>query len=99
MTEKVRECDAHLGYLLDRIEASDSLRDRLHLIVTSDHGMELINGTTRPIYLEDYVDMASVRAVGTPTVMSLFVRTRKLRLTSESLIVVVSTKPRTSILS
>ena len=92
MTEKVRECDAHLGYLLDQIEASDKLRDRLHLIVTSDHGMEQINGTTRPIYLEDYVDMSRARAFGTPTVMSIFVRARKLPFTSDSIIVAVSTK-------
>ena len=95
MREKVRECDAHLGYLLDRIEASDKLRDRLHLIVTSDHGMEQINGTTRPVYLEDYVDMTRVRAFGTPTVMSIFVRARKLPSTSESILVVLI-KTRTS---
>jgi len=40
MTIAVRECDEHLGYLLDKIDTNKNLHENLHLIVTSDHGME-----------------------------------------------------------
>lgn len=74
MTRTVRECDEHLGYLLDQIEMHEKLRNDLHLIVVSDHGMEQINGTEHPMYLEDYVDLNRIRAFGTPPVMSFFVQ-------------------------
>ena len=77
MTKMVRECDEHLGYLLDQIEKHDKLRNDLHLIVVSDHGMEQINGTEHPMYLDHYVDMDRIRAFGTPSVMSIFVQQRK----------------------
>jgi len=78
MTSIVRECDEHLGYLLDKIDTNKKLRENLHLIVTSDHGMEQINGTDNPRYFEDYVDERKVKAFGIPTVMNIFVQSCKL---------------------
>jgi sucrose-6-phosphate hydrolase SacC (GH32 family) len=49
------------------------LKKNLHLIVTSDHGLERVNATNAPIYLDDYVDMSKVRAFGTKTVINVFV--------------------------
>ncbi|CAF1196965.1 unnamed protein product [Rotaria sp. Silwood1] len=74
MTKMVRECDEVLGYLLDKIDTNEKLRKNLHLIVTSDHGMEQINGTNNPIYIEDYIDRTKVKAYGAPPVMSIFVQ-------------------------
>ncbi|CAF0998471.1 unnamed protein product [Adineta steineri] len=73
MTTMVRECDELLGYLLDKIDTNEKLRKNLHLIVTSDHGMEQINGTNNPIYLEDYVDHTKIRSFGVPPVTNIFV--------------------------
>lgn len=78
MTLMVRECDEYLGYLLDRIDGNDKLRENLHLIVTSDHGMEQINGTNNPLYIEDYIDLTKAKAYGIPTVMNIFVQSCKL---------------------
>ncbi|CAF2500492.1 unnamed protein product [Rotaria sp. Silwood2] len=77
MTKMVRECDEHLGYLLDKIDANEKLRENLHLIVTSDHGMEQINGTDNPVYIEDYIDRTKVKAYGAPPVMNIFVQSGK----------------------
>lgn len=77
MTEMVRQCDDNLGYLLDRIEENAQLRQHLHLIVTSDHGMAQINGTTNPIYLEDYLDVNQVNVYSLSSVMNIFVHDRK----------------------
>jgi arylsulfatase A-like enzyme len=77
MTMMVRECDEHLGYLLDKIDKNDKLRENLHLIVTSDHGMEQINGTNNPIYVEKYIDGKKVKAFGISPVMNIFVQSRK----------------------
>ncbi len=74
----VRQCDEHLGYLLDQIDSNKNLRENLHLIVTSDHGMEQINGTNNPIYIEKYFDETNVKAFGIPPVMNIFVRSCKL---------------------
>lgn len=74
MTKMVRECDENLGYLLDKIDSNENLRKNLHLIITSDHGMEQINGTNNPLYLEDYVDTTKIKTFGSPTVMSIFVQ-------------------------
>lgn len=78
MTNMVRECDEHLGYLLDKIDSNEKLRENLHLIVTSDHGMEQINGTDNPMYLEDYIDERKIKAFGVPPVMNIFVQSCKL---------------------
>ena len=73
MTKMVRLCDEHLGYLLDQIEQNEELRQRLHLIVTSDHGMAQINGTTSPIYLEDYLDGLPAKVFSMSSVANVFV--------------------------
>ena len=76
MAESVRQCDEYLGYLLDQIDASPKLRENLHLLVTSDHGMEQITGTNNPIYVEDYIDGVNVKAYGGKTVKNIFVQSR-----------------------
>jgi predicted AlkP superfamily pyrophosphatase or phosphodiesterase len=77
MTMMVRQCDELLGYLLDQIDSNKKLRENLHLIVTSDHGMEQINGTDKPIYIENYIDGIKAKAFGTPSVMNIFVQSGK----------------------
>lgn len=77
MAETIRQCDEYLGYLLDQIDAHPKLRENLHLMVTSDHGMEQINGTNNPIYFEDYIDGIEVKGYGGPTVKNIFVRSRR----------------------
>ncbi|CAF4135664.1 unnamed protein product [Rotaria sp. Silwood2] len=72
MKEIINTCDEYLGYLLNEIDKNMNLKNNLHLIVTSDHGMEEINATDKPIYLEDYVDMTKLKAVGTETLMNIF---------------------------
>jgi arylsulfatase A-like enzyme len=80
MTKTVRQCDEHLGYLLDQIDANKNLHENLHLIVTSDHGMEQINGTENPLYIENYIDETKVKAFGVPPAMNIFVQSGKKRL-------------------
>ena len=75
----VRQCDEHLGYLLDQIDSNKNLRENLHLIVTSDHGMEQINGTTNPIYIEDYIDGIKVKAYGVPPAINIFVQNSRVK--------------------
>ncbi|CAF1160576.1 unnamed protein product [Rotaria sordida] len=72
MKEIIKTCDEHLGYLLNEIDKNVNLKNNLHLIITSDHGMEEINATDKPIYLEDYVDMTKLKAFGTETVINIF---------------------------
>lgn len=79
MTKTVRESDEHLGYLLDRIDANENLRENLHVIVTSDHGMEQIDGIKNPKYLEEYVDRTKIKTFGTPSVMNIFVESSKVK--------------------
>lgn len=76
MTETVRLCDELLGYLLDKIDENIELRQRLNLIVTSDHGMSQINGTTTPIYLEDYLDVHQVKVLSISSIVNIFVNNR-----------------------
>jgi len=73
----VRQCDEHLGYLLDKIDSNKNLRENLHLIVTSDHGMEQINGTNNPLYIENYLDSTKAKAYGVPPAMNIFVQSCK----------------------
>ncbi len=73
----VRQCDELLGYLLDQIDSNKKLRENLHLLVTSDHGMEQINGTDKPVYLENYIDGIKAKAFGTSSAMNIFVQSGK----------------------
>ena len=74
LRDRVRQCDQFLGYLMSQINNSMKLRDNLHLIVTSDHGMEPINDSTNkaPILLVNYVDMTKFAAYGDMVVISVF---------------------------
>lgn len=78
MREAIKTCDENLGYLLNEIEKNSNLNTSLHLIITSDHGMEEVNGTDKPSYLEDYVDMNKIKAFGTETVLNIFLNSSKL---------------------
>ena len=73
MKKSIQACDEDLGYLLDAIEKDDKLRKNLHLIVTSDHGLEQVDATNSPMYLETFVDLNKLRAFGTKTVINVFV--------------------------
>ncbi|CAF1033645.1 unnamed protein product [Rotaria sp. Silwood1] len=72
MKDIIKTCDEYLGYLLNEIDKNINLKSNLHLIITSDHGMEQINATDKPIYLDDYVDMTKLKAFGTETVINIF---------------------------
>jgi ectonucleotide pyrophosphatase/phosphodiesterase family protein 5 len=76
-TEMVHKCDEHLGYLLDRIDSNKNLRENLHLIIVSDHGIEQINGVEHPLYIENYIDEAKVKVYGTSPAMNIFVQSGK----------------------
>ncbi|UJR31348.1 hypothetical protein I4U23_018844 [Adineta vaga] len=69
----IKKCDEYLGYLLNEIDKNVILKNNLHLIITSDHGMEQINATSKPIYLEEFVDITKLQAFGTETVLNIFV--------------------------
>ena len=58
---------------MNRIEQDIKLRNNLHLIVTSTHGMEQINATNTPMYLEHYVDINRIKVFGSETVWNVFV--------------------------
>jgi ectonucleotide pyrophosphatase/phosphodiesterase family protein 5 len=60
VASKIVELDTDIGYLIDSLEAH-SLYRGLNLIVTSDHGMQLM---TDNIYLDDYIDSALYRSFG-----------------------------------
>lgn len=72
--EIVRQCDEDLGYLLDEIDRNPRLRNNLHLIVTSDHGLEQVNDTKQAMLLDDYVNMTQIKAFGTETVVNIFLQ-------------------------
>lgn len=80
--QHVKECDDNLGYLLNEIDKNVKLKNNLHLIITSDHGMEQVNATKTPMYLNDYVDMTKCKAFGTETTLNIFVNNRKFELTN-----------------
>ena len=82
MNKTIQACDGDLGYLLDAIDKNDRLKKNLHLIVTSDHGIEQVNATDAPMYLEEYVDMSKLRAFGTKTVINVFVNPGESSVTS-----------------
>jgi arylsulfatase A-like enzyme len=73
----IKQCDEYIGYLLNEIDKNLTLKENLHLIITSDHGMEEIQPTDKPMYLEDYVDMSKLKAFGTETVLNIFVNSCK----------------------
>ena len=81
----VQQCDEDLGYLLNKIEEDVQLKNNLHLIVTSPHGMEQINATNNPIYLEDYIDTNQIKAFGSETLWNIFLSSCK---SNESIIII-----------
>jgi len=60
--EAVERIDGALGQLRDRLRALGAL-ESLNVIVVSDHGMSQL-APDRVIYLEDYLDLASVETLG-----------------------------------
>jgi len=76
--ETIKQCDEFLGYLLNEIDNNPTLKTNLHLIITSSHGMQQVDATDQPMYLEDYVDMSKIKAFGTETVLNIFVNSCKL---------------------
>jgi arylsulfatase A-like enzyme len=77
MRDTIQRCDEYLGYLLDAIDQNVKLKNNLHLILTSDHGMEQINATDKPMFLDAFVDVNKIKAFGTETVLNIFVNSRK----------------------
>ncbi len=73
----IKQCDEYLGYLLQEINQNIKLKNSLHLIVTSNHGMEEIKPIDKPMYLDDYVDMTKIKAFGTETVLNIFVNSSR----------------------
>lgn len=54
--------DTSLGYLMEKIEASE-LKDKVNLIVTSDHGMTNIDLINRVVDLSKYVNSSILKSV------------------------------------
>lgn len=77
MRDTIQRCDDQLGYLLDEIDKNTKLRNNLHLIVTSSHGMEQVNRTNFPIYLDDFVDMTKIDVFGSSTLLNIFLKVRQ----------------------
>lgn len=77
MKDMIHLCDEYLGYLLNEIDKNSNLKENLHLIITSDHGMEQINSTQSPMYLEDYADMTKIKAFGSETLLNIFLNSSK----------------------
>lgn len=59
VTAAIEDVDRHLGLLLDGLEAR-GLLPRMHILVTSDHGMSEV-ARERSIVLDDYLDLDRVR--------------------------------------
>lgn len=57
--DAMRDVDRALGRLIDGLEQRD-LYGRMHVLVTSDHGMARIN-LDRYVLLDDYLDLGAVR--------------------------------------
>ncbi|CAF0945242.1 unnamed protein product [Didymodactylos carnosus] len=68
----VHECDELLGYLMNKINTSDLLKNDLNVIIASDHGMEQVNGINNLTYIDDYVNTSLFHYYGTVTVISIF---------------------------
>lgn len=83
----VQQCDEDLGYLLNKIEEDVQLKNNLHLIVTSPHGMQQINATNDPIFLEDYIDTKQIKAFGSETLWNIFLPSCKSNDQIESIII------------
>lgn len=66
----VAELDAHLGRLVDGIEALP-IADHVTLILVSDHGMMQVPADSM-VYLDDYVDLEGVRVVYNSTQSLLY---------------------------
>ena len=90
MNATIHQCDDDLGYLLDQIDRNTKLRNNLHLILTSSHGMEQVNGTETPIYLDDYVDMRKIQVFGSSTVMNIFLKSGTDQLKCSCVILIIS---------
>jgi predicted AlkP superfamily pyrophosphatase or phosphodiesterase len=69
--EAIRAVDRALGRLLDGIE-SLPIRDRVHLILVSDHGMAALD-TTRAERLDAFVDLEGVQIYGNGPYATLWV--------------------------
>lgn len=75
MTQKLKELDNTLGYLIDQLK-SHHLYDKLNLIITSDHGMEDVS-KEKSIILNQYVDLRLFDAFGSATAYNLFMKNSK----------------------
>lgn len=70
VSQAVREADRVVGRLLDGFAALP-IRDRIHLVLVSDHGMTTAPPANR-ILLDDLADLQDVRRVGSGTQMMFF---------------------------
>lgn len=77
MEQKLYSVDKTLGYLIERLKASN-LFDKMNLIVTSDHGMEEIS-KERAIFLDSYIDTELFDAYGSRACYNLFIKNGKLK--------------------
>ena len=64
---KIAELDGYVGYLIEQLEKAHFFHG-LNLIITSDHGMQLITGD---VYLDDYVDPSLYTEYGDSPVLHI----------------------------
>ena len=78
MNQTLKECDDHIGKLLQRIESDDYLKTNLNVIITSDHGMHDVD-RTHYIILERHIDKSLYSAYGRRSFSNIFVHKGKLK--------------------
>ncbi|CAF0993239.1 unnamed protein product [Rotaria sordida] len=72
MNETLKECDNYIGQLLKMIDNDEYLKTNLNIIITSDHGMEVIK-KNHTIILEDYIDISLCSVYGSRAFVNIFV--------------------------
>jgi ectonucleotide pyrophosphatase/phosphodiesterase family member 5 len=88
MKNKLEYLDGILGYLIEKMK-SNKLYDKLNLIITSDHGMEQVNSTSK-IVLNQYLDTDLFDMYGSHAVLSLFLKNSKQQFNYSILVLILN---------
>ena len=70
------ELDRNLEYLINELK-KNKIFEKINLIVTSDHGMEKVNGKENAIFLDKHVNTSYFDAFGSSVVYDLFLKNSK----------------------
>ena len=75
--EILLKCDSTIGYLIAQL-AKFGLYDKMNIIVTADHGMDVAS-FNHSIDLSDYVDISKFKSYGGLTQINIFPNNRRFR--------------------